>query len=220
MRNDKQRQPAPNMNLGAVQRLLNVVETPKVTNRLQSVALIAVSAVCLVQGGAILAMLPLKERIPYAVEVETATGNVAVSDRLAQKFEVQETNIRYFLGRWSENLLSVDENSRGVRLPASYAMLKGDALAEWQRYVTTQGGPLQILAENPEYRQRAELISITFLSDKSAMIRVKLTNANGEERRVQVNVTYVLVPPTSDEEVQRNPIGLWITTFGVQNELA
>lgn len=220
MRNDKQRQPAPNMNLGAVQRLLNEVEAPKVQNRRLLGALITVSAVCLAQGIAIMAMLPLKERIPYAVEVETATGNVAVSDRLAQKFEVQETNIRYFLGRWSENLLSVDENSRGVRLPASYAMLKGDALADWQRYVTGQGGPLQILAENPEYRQRAELISITFLSDKSAMIRVKLTNANGEERRVQVNVTYVLVPPTSDEEVQRNPIGLWITTFGVQNELA
>lgn len=220
MRNDKQRQPAPNMNLGAVQRLLNEVEAPKVQNRRLLGALIAVSVVCLAQGIGIMAMLPLKERIPYAVEVETATGNVAVSDRLAQKFEVQETNIRYFLGRWSENLLSVDENSRGVRLPASYAMLKGDALADWQRYVTTQGGPLQILAENPEYRQRAELISITFLSDKSAMIRVKLTNANGEERRVQVNVTYVLVPPTSDEEVQRNPIGLWITTFGVQNELA
>lgn len=220
MNNPKERQPAPRLNLRGVQKYLNAVEAPRMENRRLIGLCLTLGVAVVAQGIGFMLTLPLKERVPYAIEVETTTGNVVASDRIARKFEPGENNIRYFLGRWVENLLAVDELTRSAKLPASYSLLKGQALADWQRYVTTQGRPLDLLAENPNYRLRAELISITFLTDEKALIRVKLTNDRGEERRVVVDANFAIVPPQSDEDVQRNPIGLWITSFGVQNELA
>lgn len=219
------RQPDPRLSPRGVWKYLNVVEAPKMENRKLMTLLVILTVAVVCQGIGVMLMLPLKERVPYVIAVEEGangrpTGKVSVADSAARKFTPGEANIRYFLARWAEDLLSIDETSEGVRLPASYALLKGQALDDWQRYITQDGKPLAVLAEDPTYRQRAELISITFLSENTAMIRVKLTNNDGKVRRVQVNLTYALIPPTSDADIYRNPIGLWITTFGVTNELA
>lgn len=221
----EQRQPTPRVNLRGVQKYLNVVEGPRMENRrLLSLLIVAVLAV-ICQAVGFMLMLPLKERVPYVIQVEEdasgrPTGKVTVADSGVAAFTPSEAHMRYFLARWSEDLLSVDETSRTVRLPASYALLKGQALADWQRYITDVAKPLDVLATEPNYRQRAELISIAFLTDSTAMIRVKLTNSKGMEKRVQINLNYAIVAPQSDADVYRNPIGLWITTFGVSDELA
>lgn len=225
MKKTAERQPAPRLSLRGVQAYLNVVEAPQVQNR-KLVSLLVMCVICLLLLSlGMVRMLPLKERVPYVVKVEQdaagqPTGRVTVSDGDISAFEPTEAHIRYFLSRWAEDLLSIDANSRAVRLPASYAMLKGAALQDWNRYVMQDTRPLDRLASNPGYRQRAELISITFLGEKRAMIRVKLTTPDNQERRVQLTVEYALIPPTTDAEVYRNPIGLWITAFGVTNELA
>lgn len=221
----KNTNPTPRISLRGVQKYLDVVESPKAGNRRLTIMVIVLGAVLFAQGAAIVMMLPLKERVPYTIEVEAdangkPTGNVTVADRIAKKWEPSEANVRYFLARWAENLLSVDEYTKDRRLPASYALLKGQAIEDWKRYVQEQGKPLELLAAKPDLRIRAQIISITFLSDKSAMIRVKLTGPDGSEKRVQVNATYDFLPPATDEEVYANPMGLWITGFTVANELA
>lgn len=223
--NSKDRQPDPNLLLRGVQRYLNVVEAPRTDNRRLMALLVLMTAAVVLLAVGMMRMLPLKERVPYVLQVEEdsmgrPTGRVAVRDGGLSKFTPSEASIRYFLGQWAGNLLTVDEQSRAARLPSSYALLKGQGIKDWQRYITEDAKPLDKLSESPTFRIRAELISITFLSDTTAMIRVKLTRENGTERRVQVNVTYAILPPESDEDVYRNPIGLWITEFGVTNELA
>jgi type IV secretory pathway component VirB8 len=218
------RQVDPRISLRGVQKYLNVVEAPQIEKRRILAALLLMGAALLMLSLGMMRMLPLKERVPYVIKVEedqmgSPTGRVDVVEGGIAKFQPSEASIRYFLGKWAVDLLTVDERTREVRLPSSYALLKGDAIGDWKRYVSDTGKPLELLAENPAYRMRAELISISFLNESTAMIRVKLTTRN-EERRVQLNVNYALLPPESDADVLRNPIGLWITTFGVNNELA
>lgn len=218
------RQVDPRINLRGVQKYLNVVEAPQIEKRrLLALLLMLVGAVLMLSVG-MMRMLPLKERVPYVVKVEedkmgNPTGRVEVAEAGIAKFQPSEASIRYFLGKWALDLMTVDEQTREVRLPASYALLKGQAITDWKRYVSETGKPLELLTADPEYRMRAELISIAFLNESTAMIRVKLTQQN-QERRVQLTVNYALLPPESDADVFRNPIGLWITTFGVNNELA
>lgn len=219
------RQADPRISLRGVQKYLNVVEAPQIEKRrLLALLLLLVAAILMMSLG-ILRMLPLKERVPYVVKVEedrmgNPTGRVEVAEGGIAKFQPSEASIRYFLGKWAVDLLTVDEQTRDVRLPASYGLLKGQAIADWNRYVGETGKPLEMLAKNVNYRVRAELISIAFLNKSTAMIRVKLTQQNGQERRVQLTVNYALLPPESDADVYRNPIGLWITTFGMNDELA
>jgi len=217
--------PAPSLNLRGARQYVSAIEAPAMANRRLIVLLFAAIAAVVALALAILLMLPLKERIPYTVEVEVdasgkPTGRVAVSEATMARFQPQEAHIRYFLARWVEDLMTVDETSRTHRLPRSYALCRGDALTDWQRYVSEQGRPLKILSETPGYRQTAQLISIQFLSESTALIRVKLTNNRNAEKRVQITVSFALLPPRTDEEVYRNPIGLWITKFGVADELA
>lgn len=219
-----ERQPAPRINLRGVQKFLNVVEAPQIEKRRLLGLLVAMAVAIVLLSLGMMRMLPLKERIPYVLRVEVdakghETGKVEVSESGVAAFKPTEAHTRYFLGKWAIDLLSIDERSKEVRLPATYALMKGQGIKDWRDYVNGNAKPLQVLTKNPDFRQRAELISIAFLTEETALIRVKLTSNNGRERRVQLTLNYATLPPTTDADVYRNPIGLWITTFGVNDEL-
>jgi len=210
----------PRINLRGMYQLLSATEAPKIENRRLIGILMLTMMIVGAQALALAGLTPLKERIPYAVEVETATGAVVASGKPLSQWTPEENNIRYFLGRWSENLLAVDEHSRDMRLPAAYAMLRGDtAFRQFEKLVRDDERHLSILREKPRYRRQAKLISISFLSEKTALIRVELTDTERKTRRVQITATFALLPPENDDEVLRNPVGLWIINFGVQDEL-
>lgn len=212
-------QPQPRLNLRGVQKYLNAVEGPRMENRRHIVIEILLGTALLFACGGYFFLLPLKEKVPYTLEVEKVTGNVVPTNNLASKFEPQERSIKYFLNQWAQNLLAVDEYSREQKLPASYAMVRGDAMGDWERVISEQEKPLDMLANDPNYRRQARVVSIQFLSQESVLIRVELTDNRGKTRRVQIAARITLIPPTNDEEIMKSPIGLWITTFGVTDEL-
>jgi len=170
-------------------------------------------------------LAPLKEKIPYMVDREidahgVPTGRVSVSNTQARNFVPTEKNLRYFLREWAVNIASIDELSRGYRLPSSYAYMKGRGLQDWRTYVDSTSRTLAKLNEDPTYRQRAEIITANLLTNETALVRVKLTDTKGMEKRVLITITFVLIPIDGDKDEDRNPIGLWITNFTVNDELA
>ena len=218
------RQPTPpRLNMRGMQKFLSVVEAPRIENR-------RVLTVVAIQGIAILAMaigigrmLPLKERTPYVVQEEidsmgAPTGRVQVIEGGMGVFKPTETHVRYYLNQWVQDFLTIDEHTEGMRLPRSFAMLRGQALEDWKVYLANTHQPLERLKQNPEFRERAEVISMNFVTDSTALIRVKLTTRNGIERRLSINLQTAIIAPKNDEEIYRNAIGLWITSFGVSNE--
>jgi len=206
-----------------MQKFLNVVEAPRIENR-------RILAILLFQCVAIVAMaigigrmLPLKERMPYVVQEEVdssgaPTGRVQVIEGGMGLFTPTEAHLRYYLNQWVQDFLTIDEFTERMRLPRSYGMLRGQALEDWRVYLQSSHRPLERLALNPEFRERAEVISMNFVSDSTALIRVKLISRNGSERRLSINLETAIIAPTTDEDIYRNAIGLWITSFGVSNE--
>ncbi|MBZ0296607.1 MAG: type IV secretion system protein [Anaerolineae bacterium] len=203
---------------------IEAFEAPRAQSRRLAFVASAVSAVAILQGIAIWQMLPLKERIPYFVEADARSGEVRSSTSVAQIFKPDEKNLRFFLGRWTTNLLTIDTRSKEYLLPESYMYLRGAALAEWSEWVTKRDQPLKKLVENANYRREARVSSISLVADGVALVRVTLVGRTGasaaQEIRKLVTIHYSFVPAESEDDVLKNPLGLYITHFTISDELA
>lgn len=215
MRGDSQQ--APRLNLRGMQAYFRMGEAERVQGRRSFVLAVTLIVVVVVQGVALSRMAPLKERVPYFIEVDSSTGEVRASDRVATRFAPDESSIRFHLARWSVNLLMVDQHSRDLRLPETAILLRGDAVQQWSEFLKREA-PIQKLFDDPEYRQQARVISLAFLPKETVLVRLELTDNRGANRRVQITLSYAIIPPQSEEDVLRNPLGLWITNFGVNDE--
>lgn len=215
MRGDSQQ--APRLNLRGMQAYFRMGEAERVQGRRFFVLAVTLIVVVVVQGVALSRMAPLKERVPYFIEVDSSTGEVRASDRVASRFAPDESSIRYHLARWSVNLLMVDQHSRDLRLPETATLLRGDAVQQWSELLKREA-PIQKLFDDPEYRQQARVISLAFLQKETVLVRLELTDNRRGNRRVQITLSYAIIPPQSEEDVLRNPLGLWITNFGVNDE--
>lgn len=174
-----------------------------------------------IEGVAISVMLPLKERVPYFVEVEQASGKVALApDRSATAFKVEERHVRYFLNQWVMNFLTIDSRTREYLLPASYAVLKGSAVKKWADFIEGQDKTVKRLFENPALRRDVKVVSISFVSDGVALVRLRVQETGWDVPKSKaLTVFYSIVPPDSDDKIISNPIGFYITDFSLNDEL-
>ncbi len=209
----------PRVSQQAMQGYLNSLEAPRAENRryLGVIALLSMTCLALAIGLAMTA--PLKEKVPYFVEVEQATGRVDVSNQVAKAFEPNEASVRYFVGRWVVDTFTIDEASRSQRLPASYALLRGAATDQWRRLILEGEDPIGKLDANPTFRRNVEFVAPPqVVSDNSILVRVALVEGRRVVARKQISLRFALIPPETDADLLRNPIGLWLTDFGVVNE--
>lgn len=208
----------PGVSVKDAQAYLGVFEAPKVANRKLLGALVLVSAVAAFEALAMFRMVPLHERIPYAVTVDATTGNVTPSSTDFKEFHPTDANKRYFLNKWVTDLLTVDTGTRD-RLPESFAMLRGAAVPEWKSFIFDTYKPLDRIHQNDQLRVYPTTMAIGFIGDDSAVIRVALHDAsNTDTRHLLVTVKFAILPPQSDAQVYHNSIGLWITHFQVTDE--
>lgn len=185
----------------------------------------ALAGIALVEALTIMQMVPLKERVPYFVEVEQTTGRVMPSDRAAKTFVADENNKRYFIKDWVQAMFSIDQaRTKGILLPRAKAMTRSKATNQYSEWLDRDQTLLHMI-EEPELSRSIELRSISFVpgAESVAIIRA-LFHTEGKyggrksEGKV-ITVTYALIPPETDEEILRNPIGLFITEFNVDSEV-
>lgn len=194
-------------------------EAPRITARQSMIVATLVGCVAVIEALALLAMAPLKERVPYFVEVETTTGKVTASpDRQASKFMPEERHVRFFLNQWVLNFLTIDPRTREFLLPASYAFMRGDGVTKWSHFVEVEDRTIQRQLDDPSLRREPKILNISFISDGVALIRVRLKEGNTIKNKA-ITVFFALVPPDSDEKIFSNPIGLYITDFVINDEL-
>jgi len=208
----------PGLNTAAAQKYLGAFEAPRALNR-RLMSVIIVLAVALgAMSIALMRMLPLHERIPYFVTVNPQSGAVSATNEVATRFTPSDASKRYFLNQWVTNLLTVDGHTRTQGLPNSYAFLRGAALGQWKQFEFGQYKPLEQLKQSPDVTVYPTILAIGFINDDSAAIRVALTSSTNNVKHLLVTVNFAILPPTTDAEVYRNPVGLWITHFEVTNE--
>jgi type IV secretory pathway TrbF-like protein len=68
------------------------------------------------------------------------------------------------------------------------------------------------------------IVTVVPLDESVMQVRVRTeTRAGGGEPRsavVQVTLHYAIVPPRTEAEIIRNPIGLYVTRFSLAEELS
>lgn len=183
------------------------------------------AGIALIEAATIMQMMPLKERVPYFVEVEQTTGRVAPSDRAAKTFVADENNKRYFIKDWVQAMFSIDQaRTKAILLPRAKSMTRGKATNQYSEWLD-RDQTLRRMIEEPELSRSVELRSISFVpgAENVAIIRALFhTEGKYGGRKTDgkvITVTFALIPPETDEEILQNPIGLFVTEFNVDSEV-
>lgn len=218
---DKTDHTPPSVSADGRKNWLDAFEGPRITSRQNLIVAGMASAGCLVLGAAILAMLPLKERVPYFVEVETVSGKVAAApDRTATAFKPEERHVRYFMNQWVQNFLTIDPRTREYLLPASYAFVKGEGVRRWAHFIEAEDKTLRRIMDTPTLRRDVKVVSISFVSEGVALLRLQINESGWTApKNKAMTIFYSVVPPEADDKIISNPIGFYITNFTINDEL-
>lgn len=197
-------------------------------NRAWGFALL-VSVVALIEAVAIVVMVPLKQSVPYFLEVDRLTGEVRPSGQVAERFEPGEVTLRYFMGLWAKRRLALDPEVRIAEreIALAYAMTSGAATTQMDNWLN-QDKPFEKLRLQPGFSREVELMPASFLSKEVAVIDATVTEQlSGHvmgRRRVRLTLHFTLVPLSaadSDEALKRalriNPIGFYVTHYSLDD---
>ena len=184
-------------------------------------ALIACAALA-AMAFALLALAPLKTVVPYVVRVAD-NGSAAVAPAAAQRYSPGQPERAYFLARWVTSLMTLDAYMTERNLAEAYAQTAGVASNEFVDWLKTQR-PVEAVKKDPSLVRTVAINTVTPLEEGIMQVRVRLETRSltqaPESRRYQVTIHYATVPPKTEADIIKNPIGLIITHFAINEELA
>ncbi len=174
--------------------------------------------------------LPLKRTVPYFYEVDSSTGRVGITNRIAEELKVSDKNIAYFLRLWVARVVTINAATLKEGLPSAYRWTRGAAqteLDDWsekedrtaERITKTTGITRDLLGvPNVSFNEDRNLAFIDF---------VWLEKVNGIERerkRKLITLEFGVLPPKAGErnatDDADNPLGLAITHFTINEQVS
>ncbi len=170
----------------------------------------------LVQAASLLAMVPLKT-VKVVMMRESEAGRLAPDFNAMKAYVPDQNAIAYFLSEWADNVFDINSSVITQRLNDAGTEVIGDAVDQLRDLVRKEN-PLGRLHQYPYLRRTFRRLSVNFVSDDTALIRYELTERTGPGATPQrsvwaMTVTFTLVPPQTQEQINRNPAGLYITSF-------
>lgn len=185
-------------------------------------AFLAALAAAAAMAVAIAAMMPLKTVVPYVVRVDDA-GRASADPAGAQRYAPGEREIKYFLAEWARKLYTLDRNLTERWLQEAYAFTAERAVSEFTGWVERER-PIAALAENPRLTRTVMVNSVSLLPNGVALIRLTTeTRRSASEQPVRspvlITASYAVVEPKTEEQILRNPIGLYVTHFSAGEEV-
>jgi len=196
---------------------LKVFEEPRQEGRQKNTIIIALLVVVAFMALALKAMAPLKEKLPYFVESDPNSGAVVISNKVAKEFTPDQGNVIYFIKLFVRDVITVDSRlTTDIYFPEAYEMTRGNATAQMRKYVI-DNKILDQIAANPNFKRDVKLISVpSFIQENVLLARYQLSDGS---KRYAMTIHYTLIPPATDEERLRNPIGFYVTDFVINEEI-
>jgi type IV secretion system protein TrbF len=165
---------------------------------------------------------------PYVIE-RSEDGRVRPQAVLEQRYEPGEKEKRFFLASWLTDFYNVDRFRTEQDLQKAFALVRGKAIQEFQDYLKSPEGPFLRLNNDNSLTRSVDISSISFLNNGSDQARSVLIRFTAEERsRAQptadrikriATIHFDIVPPKTEEEILKNPIGLFVTHFEINKDL-
>jgi type IV secretory pathway TrbF-like protein len=212
----------PLVDPGLTRKWFEIEAAPVLERNRYFMVCLALSGALMLSLIALMVMLPLKTVVPFVLE-KTEEGAVIPAPRTAQQFKPGVAEKRYFLAQWVKQLLTLDSHLSEIDLAQAYLLTRGKATVEFTDWLG-RTSPMVELKNDPTLTRNVSISSISLIEDEVALLRVtteRRTNANPLAVREKFVITlhFILVPPKSEEELMKNPLGLFITHFQINADL-
>ena len=185
-----------------------------------------------VSGALLIAFLiagPMHKRIPYFIEVDSSSGRVGMSSRIAEELKVSDKNIAFFLNLWTARVVTINAATVKEGLPSAYRWTRGGAQTELDEWSEKTDKTAERIGKTPGLtRDLLGRPSVAFNEDKNiAFIDFswieKVNGVERERKRKLLTVEFGFVPPkSSDKEPEDpdNPLGIAITHFTINEQVS
>lgn len=191
-------------------------------NRAYSVAVGSV-IVALIAVSSIFLLLPLKQRIPYLVEVNSNGIPVAKPIAITENQTISHTSIFYFSSIWVRNLLTINPGLSHSYLLSDYNLSSGSGRQAFISFLNSNvdHNPLKYLKKYPSLRGTVKINSINFIGNNYNNILINATrfvNKHGHpfySQKFSITLTYIVSYPKTLKSAYQNPIGFDVTNLSI-----
>lgn len=168
-------------------------------------------------------MMPLTRVEPYVVQVDKITGQVTATRAAAQAYKPGAAEKQYFITKWVRGLLELDPNTTERALSEVYENTRGKGIAEFTDFVN-KTKPIVRVRTEPGLTRIVEIKSFSPLNDQSALVRLvteeRTLDKGALRRSYAITIHYAIHPPETEGQIMKNPIGLFITHFAINEDLS
>lgn len=170
---------------------------------------------------ALAAAMPLSRAELIAVQVDKITGE-AVPTRVGQQaYKPGNPEKQYFLTRWVRYAMALDPNTSPKDLSDAYEFCRGKAAEEFKDFMD-KTKPLVRLRTESGLTRTVEIKSYSPVNDQAVMIRFSTEERAMDQRPVRkhyvMTVHYAIDPPTSEAAIMKNPLGLFVSHFAINED--
>lgn len=204
---------------GAAKRYGEAFVLPRIREARAIVFAAAALGVAILEGVALVRMVPLHEKVPYMATISD-DGRLVPDERYkAVRIEnVQQAQITASLKRFARYLLTIDSQLKS-NFPKTALWVRGAAVAELEAFLDKDDRPYERQVKDPALTREVANIAITYGQGKTAFLHIELVerNAGVEVRRLKklIQTDYDTL---SDQVSEENPLGVAISHFSVANE--
>lgn len=182
---------------------------------------LVLAAIAVASVIAVAALAPLKTVELHVVKVDES-GRTEIAPAASQRYVPGENELRYFLKEWVVQMYTIDPALTRNYLNRAYGFCADKACQMFEEWVAKEE-PLAVIARTPGLIRSVAVNTVAFVPNNVAMIRfVAETRVAAREQprrqRLLMTVNYRIVPPTTPEEIFRNPLGLYVTHFTINEE--
>lgn len=197
------------------------VGSPTVEKSRYFVMFVLVSLLMIALVIALISMMPLNRTVPYMVQVDKNSGIVTSKPIRAEEFKPGQAEQQYFIVQWVRHLLELDPYVTERNLADAYQLTRGKAIEEFTDFINkTQ--PIKRVKTSTSLTRSVNVRSVSFVDVGSAMVRVSTEERQlGQEvvtKNYVITVHYTMSPPQTESEIIKNPIGIVITHFAINEE--
>lgn len=182
-----------------------------------------------VSGALLVAFLiagPLHKRIPYFLEVDSSTGRIGLTNRVAEELKVSDKNSAYFLSLWTARIVTINAATLKEGLPSAYRWTRAGAQIELDEWTEKTDKTAERIGKTPGLtRELLGRPSVAFNEDKNiAFVDFswieKVNGVERERKRKLLTLEFGMVPLKNADDDPDNPLGIAITHFTINDQVA
>jgi len=170
-------------------------------------------------------LIPLKEKIPYVVEVDKVSGETSVTKVTKGKLTQSESLTKYWINKYVRYRTQYDYQDIEESYELVKAMTSPREFTNYHKDYDTNNleSPYRIYGENTTLKTRIK--SISFIDKDTATVRIDIEKKRINEDKpkhfpyiVTLSFRFTL-EPESEKEIQENPFGFQCTKWRIDSEI-